>query len=101
MSFSRIFLFGNEDDPKSLILRQKLDFFYLETKEYCAFHEASSKPEFWQPIKAAIEEIIDQTGSCRILEFGAGRTVFGEYLNELRAGVVFDVQDVTPSNKQH
>jgi SAM-dependent methyltransferase len=93
--------FGHENSTEVTELRQRLDSFYSSTKDYTAFHEANSKPEFWQPIKANIQDIIEQTGSCRILEFGAGCTGFGDYLQALRQLVIFDVQDVTASNEKY
>lgn len=92
---------GSEQSINAIHLRKRLDAFYSETKEYPAFEEPNSKPEFWQPIKVAIEERLQQTGSCRILEFGAGCTSFGDYLQQLRHHVSFDVQDVTTSNKEY
>ncbi len=91
--------FGHEDSVKAIELRQGLDSFYSQTQEYTPFHEANSQPNFWQPIKANLQEIIEQTDSCRILEFGAGCTGFANYLQELRTSINFDVQDVTASNK--
>src|SRR5690348_15601355 len=94
-------IFGHENSTEVFELRQRLDSFYANTQEYTAFHEANSKPEFWEPIKAYIQSILEHKGSCRILELGAGRTGFGDYLQDLRRLVIFDVQDVTPSNKEH
>lgn len=93
--------FGNEDNTKVIELRQDLDSFYSKTQEYTPFHESNSKPEFWQPIKANAQEILERTGSCRILEIGAGCTGFADYLQDLRKLVIFDTQDVTPSNKDY
>lgn len=93
--------FGHEDIINAIELRQSLDSFYSKTQDYTPFHEANSKPEFWQPIKDNIQDILEQTSSCRILEFGAGCTGFGNYLEDLRQLVTFDVQDVTISNKDY
>lgn len=94
-------IFGQENSTEVIELRQRLDNFYSNTQDYTAFHEANSKPEFWEPIKTYIQDILKQKGSCRILEFGAGRTGFGDYLQALKEVVTFDVQDVTPSNKEY
>jgi len=91
-----------EDDPSVVELRRKLDVFYASTKDYSDFNvEANSKPEIWTPIKAAIEQRLADKGSCRILEFGAGRTGFAVFLRELRSRVRFEVQDVTPQNQDY
>ena len=93
--------FGHEDHKNAIALRQRLDSFYSESTEYFAFHGANYKPEYWQPVKIAIKECLEKNSSCRVLEFGAGRTGFGEYLQELRTNVIFDVQDVTSSNRDY
>ncbi|MCU0515830.1 MAG: methyltransferase domain-containing protein [Oscillatoria sp. Prado101] len=94
-------LFGFEGEPGCIELRKRLDAFYESTREYTAFHQPNSKPEFWKPIKAAVEECLVRQGQCRILEFGAGRTGFGDYLGDIRHKVIFDVQDITALNREY
>lgn len=93
--------FGSEYDAQAKEVRSALDEFYSKTQEYDAFQEPNSQPVFWQPIKDAIKLHLEKTGSCNILEFGAGCTAFGDYLQEIRHLVKFDVQDVTVSNREY
>jgi SAM-dependent methyltransferase len=75
--------------------------FYAEYTQYADFESTNWKPEFWLPVKHAVEVCLRRNGACRILEFGAGRTRFGSYLGDLRPRVVFDVQDITDRNREH
>jgi SAM-dependent methyltransferase len=101
MTNAKIRIFGREDDVQASKLRAKLDDFYAKTREYDAFQESNYKPEFWQPIKVSIQECLEAKDSCHILEFGAGCTGFGDYLQELKHRVIFHVQDVTASNREY
>jgi SAM-dependent methyltransferase len=82
-----------------------LDEFYRTTQVYDAFKSLNQLPDIWRPIKAEIERISRrkeagrEPGACRVLEFGAGRTGFGDFLGDLRGKVEYHTQDVTPSNK--
>jgi 2-polyprenyl-3-methyl-5-hydroxy-6-metoxy-1,4-benzoquinol methylase len=57
--------------------------------------------EYWEQIRLTIAKHIENKGMCRVLEFGAGCTGFGNFINELRKQVIFDVQDITPLNKKY
>lgn len=93
---------AHEDDPRVGELRRRLDAFYSSTADYSDFHvEATSKPEFWGPVREAIEARLGAGGACRVLEFGAGRTGFASFLGPLRGRVAFEVQDVTPQNREY
>lgn len=96
--------FGSENDPKALILKKSLDSFYGAVENYTAYLESHPKPLFWEPIKAEVEKrlkIKKINNCCRVLEFGAGRTCFGNYLDALRSDVIFDVQDVNDRNRHY
>jgi len=91
-----------EDSRSVAELRQRLDAFYAATTEYSDFQvESNSKPEIWTPIVGFIEQRLAEQKSCRVLEFGAGRTGFGRFLGRLRDRVKFEVQDVTPQNREY
>ena len=92
--------FCDETNPRVLELRQWLDDFYTHTKDYSTFVDPQDKPEFWEPIMDAVLQRLADVGKCHILEFGAGRTGFGRYLESLRDKVSFEVQDVTPQNEE-
>lgn len=97
---SRPHFLATEDDPKVAGLRARLDAFYANTKDYNDFNvEANSKPEFWTPIRDAARARLEKQGTCRVLEFGAGRTGFARFLGDLRPRITFDVQDITPQNR--
>lgn len=94
-------VFCSEEDTRCIDLRERLDAFYESTSEYTAFHQPNSKLEYWQPIKGAVQECLVHQQQCCILEFGAGCTGFGDYLQDIRSQVAFDVQDVTAVNKEY
>src|SRR5436190_1857084 len=99
-----------EDDPRVGELRARLDQFYRSTGEYTAFQSVNRMPEFWAPIAAEIRRIVEQRkaaggaegggrgAKCRVLEFGAGTSAFGEFLGPLRESVELHAQDVTAQN---
>lgn len=93
--------FTSETDKSVSELRNKLDNFYLSSQEYTAFHKPNYKPDFWHFIKKEIIKCIKIKDKCRVLEIGAGCTGFADYLSDIRGQVIFDVQDVTPINKDY
>ncbi len=92
--------FGSEEESRRTELDRRLQAFYSSVDNYEAFREKNWKPEFWQPIRAAIETYAVQRG-CKVLEIGAGRTSFAEYLSEIRDRVDFHVQDITGRNYEY
>jgi len=93
--------FCRDNDPRVIELRRRLDKFYATTKTYTAFLEPSSQPDFWGLIRREIDDRLAANRSCRILEFGAGRTGFRAFLGETSVPVEFHVQDVTPQNQSY
>ncbi len=91
---------SNEQDVRVRELRSRLDNFYATTREYAPFEEDVPKVSYWVPIVAAISETIVRKGSCHVLEFGAGRSSFSDFLGELRGKVDLHAQDVTATNEQ-
>jgi len=80
-------------------MRAELDRFYAETSEYSAFLETSSQVNCWEPIRDTIESMRKPAVSLNVLEFGAGRTGFPDWLpDELRNQIYFVAQDITNQN---
>jgi SAM-dependent methyltransferase len=90
---------SREDDPAVKSLRERLDVFYANVSDYTAFQQPSAQFVFWEPIRRGIEERLARTGSCRVLEFGAGRSGFSGWLPDaLRRSIHLAAQDVTSKN---
>jgi SAM-dependent methyltransferase len=87
---------SDEGDPRTSELEQRLRCFYGTDSGY--FDSAGDKPEIWGPIRAELSERVARHGTCRVFEFGAGRSGFGPFLGELRSRVQYEVQDVTDLN---
>lgn len=93
--------FCTEENERASRLRSELARFYDTTKDYEAFREPNFKPDFWNPIREAVRRVVARLSRCAVLEFGAGRTAFGEFLGDLRGSTEFHVQDVTAQNQLH
>lgn len=93
--------FCTEDDRRAIGLQARLARFYDTTKDYDAFQEPNYKPDFWTPIREEVRRVVARSSRCVVLEFGAGKTRFGDFLEELRASTEFHVQDVTAQNRRH
>ena len=70
MRFAWQTYFGSEEDRRRTELDIRLQSFYLCTDNYGAFQDANWKPEFWAPIRSAIERYSEQR-RCKVLEIGA------------------------------
>lgn len=83
-------------------LRRNFDQYYQTVTDYTAFAAVSQLGECWVHIKDNIRERLkeNQEQTIRILEIGAGRSGFGEWLKRegLRDKVQYWVQDVTSRN---
>lgn len=90
-----------ENDPRVGELRTQLDAYYGSATDYVAFKEVSKDLVFWNPVARRVGKILEQKGSCEILEMGAGMTGFSAALGEDRSRVSFAVQDVTNQNREH
>jgi SAM-dependent methyltransferase len=78
-----------------------METFYASSNDYTAFQQPSQHPQEWAYVRGAIRKHLQDCQSCRVLEFGAGRTGFASDLDGLRTAVHFAVQDVTPSNADY
>lgn len=88
-----------EDNPSVQTLRGRLDEFYRTTTVYDAFKGVNTSPMFWAPVLDEIRaKAARPDAKVRVLEFGAGRSGFGDALGELRPKVELHMQDVTPAN---
>ena len=92
--------FCGEQDERAAGLRTSLANFYQTVKDYDAFQERNYKPDFWNPIREEVRRVVARSSQCAVLEFGAGRTGFGDFLDDLRASTEFHVQDVTAQNRE-
>jgi SAM-dependent methyltransferase len=88
---------GSEEESRRTNLERLLQIFYSSVDNYEAFQSENSKPEFWLPIRSTIETILSR-GPCKVLEIGAGRTGFADYLGITRQQLEFHVQDITARN---
>jgi SAM-dependent methyltransferase len=86
-----------ETDPVVHDLRARLDGFYRTTDDYEAFQSRSWHPNLWSFVVDELARLKNKT--CRILEIGAGRTGFAEYLRERGVSAHFTAHDVTQRNE--
>lgn len=86
-------------------LRKDLDAFYAQTTMYDAFLETSRQVVCWELMLPVIHQWIQRRADLKILEVGAGRTGFPEYLQSQLGGeyskIRFYAQDVTDQNLDH
>ena len=93
-------IFADESDASVTALRARMDEFYATTNSYDAFQFTAQRNDEWCHVRDAIRERLQHRPRCRVLEFGAGKTGFGDYLGDLRPAVEFTVQDVTSANAE-
>lgn len=77
-----------------------MDHFYQNTRDYSAFESSTDRRELYSKAIDALKEIASKR-PLRILELGAGRTAFPQYLESLQIPVEFHAQDVTPANLEY
>lgn len=97
---SPIAIFASEDDPQVTHLRAAMDDFYATTTSYNAFQSIAHKGDEWPHVLEAIDARLKDSIRLRVLEFGAGRSGFGDFLGEVRPSVELTAQDVTPANAE-
>lgn len=93
-------IFAAETDPSVAALRAKMDAFYAGTESYSAFQSMSHCGNEWGHVRDAIRARVKTPEKCRVLEFGAGRTGFAQFIGELRGSIHFTAHDVTPANAE-
>lgn len=96
-------LVRNPDDttPKIVELRRRMDQFYSTTTTYLAFEEPVDQSGWFTLFQPHIERLLQANRQIKVLELGAGRSVFGNFAREFRGRMVYHVQDVTPKNREH
>lgn len=94
-------------DQPTDVLRRRLDEFYATVTTYGDFQRPSEHPAPWGHVcEEAARLLAANPGTpCRVLEFGAGRTGFGEFARARLGGgrerVHFTAQDVTAQNVEY
>ena len=81
-------------------LKNKLDAFYSTVSDYSAFETPSEQVHCWEHVADKIRALMKNDGQVKVLEIGAGRSGFGQYLSDkgLRNACVWTAQDVTRQN---
>jgi 2-polyprenyl-3-methyl-5-hydroxy-6-metoxy-1,4-benzoquinol methylase len=91
-------------DPEIVELRRRLDAFYSTTTTYQAFQATVPRDDLYRLLDPLIDQRITELKGARpvrVLELGAGRTGYPDYLAPRGATVAFDAQDVTASNLEY
>ena len=93
------------DEPGLQRLRERLSAFYAHAETYDAFTEgAGYSVDFYEFLRQPLERLLAKQQQVRILELGAGRTRFHEFLatfGEHSSRFVFDAHDITDRNAEY
>lgn len=89
------------DDAAIRELNQRLDAFYQKGVDYPAFHGVAGHPLEWATMMPIIDGLLSRKGRITVLELGAGRSGFSQFLGPLRERVTYHVQDVTGANAEY
>lgn len=83
-------------------IKTKLDEFYSTVPDYSAFSTPSEQVHCWTHIAERIRKLAVNGGQVKILEVGAGRSGFGNFLSDrgLRDCCIWTAQDVTRQNSE-
>jgi SAM-dependent methyltransferase len=92
-------LLVSEADPTVRDLRTRLDAFYRTTDDYDAFQSRSWHPNLWSFVVDEVTRF--KNNPCRILEIGAGRSGFADYLRQRGLSAHFTAHDVTQRNETY
>jgi len=92
-----------EDDARIPILREKLDNFYnLTGNNYFPSENSFSQSRYWEIVAGFIRERLkEHPDKIRVLEFGAGRSAFSQFLGETRRDIYLCFHDITTSNHDY
>ena len=91
----------SEENPQVAELRTRMDFFYQSTRDYIAFQETNHLPEQWGYVREAILSILKDRPICRVLEIGAGKSGFAEFMQDIKSRLHYTAQDITRTNEEH
>jgi hypothetical protein len=89
--------------PSVLVqVKTRLDKFYSEVPDYSAFATPSDQVHCWVHVVDRIRQLSANGGQVKVLELGAGRSGFGNFLaqHSLREYCYWTAQDVTHQNAQ-
>ncbi len=93
------------DEPGLEQLRERLSAFYSHAESYDAFTEgAGYSVDFYEFLRKPLRRLLAKQREVRILELGAGRTRFHEFLatfGEDSSRFVFDAHDITDRNAEY
>ncbi|MGL6096518.1 MAG: class I SAM-dependent methyltransferase [Fimbriiglobus sp.] len=89
------------DHPAIRELRARLDQFYASVDGYTAFEHTPNRDPLYGYLCQRLRGLGAGGRTPRVLELGAGRTGFPEYLRQAGLAVDFTAQDVTPKNRDH
>lgn len=91
----------SECTPQTIAqIKAKLDNFYGTVTDYSAFETPSEQTSCWEHIADKIRTLAANGNPVRVLEIGAGRSGFGQFLQALglRKQCIWTAQDVTQQN---
>jgi SAM-dependent methyltransferase len=94
-------IFASEPNQVLSDLERRMAHFYQTYDSYDAFQSVSDGGDLRYLIYDDIRERTANGRSCRVLEFGAGRSGFARELGDLRPHVEMTFQDVTDQNREH
>ncbi|MFM9835548.1 MAG: class I SAM-dependent methyltransferase, partial [Methylophilaceae bacterium] len=91
----------NDCTPQTITqIKAKLDDFYGTVTDYSAFETPSEQTSCWEHVADKIRILAASGNPVRVLEIGAGRSGFGQFLlaQGLRKQCIWTAQDVTQQN---
>ena len=93
-------LISERDGAQIARLESRLHEFYNTCQTYPAFAAPSDHPALWHEVLRRARALGRERGACRILEIGAGRSGFGQFLREQAPDERFHLtsQDITATN---
>jgi SAM-dependent methyltransferase len=94
--------FATDPDPRLLELEDRMAQFYESDSDYTVFRKemVTGHDGLWECVRADLRQRLETHPTCRVLEFGAGRTGFARALGDLRSRVHFVAQDITSQNQE-
>ncbi|MEI8234653.1 MAG: methyltransferase domain-containing protein [Verrucomicrobiota bacterium] len=91
----------HEDAPQAVELGLRMERYYQNEPAYSAFAHVNHLPDQWEHVRAAILAVLEKRPRCRVLEIGAGRSGFANYMQDCKGALHYTVQDVTRCNADY
>lgn len=85
-------------DSSISILNKKLEEFYINTKSYTAFTENTNQYKWYEIFECYLKELIIRKKKIRVLEIGAGKSNFGDFIKPYKDAINYVAQDITNQN---